>query len=291
MRASTLVFTLFTLVAFAANSLLCRMALRPDAIDAVSFTTLRICAGAIVLLPLVVRGARAHTTRPPMRAAFALFAYAIAFSLAYRDLATGTGALLLFGTVQVTMIAAALISGERPRPLEWLGGLVALGGLVWLVLPGVSAPPVVGAALMIVAGIAWGVYSLLGRAPPSSGRTPAHDTAWSFVRAAPLSLVSLGIAFALDQLAVAPSPLHATSTGVALALVSGAITSGLGYVLWYIALRGHTATSAAFVQLAVPVVAALGGVVVLDESVTSRLIIAVVLVLGGVTVAVLARRK
>jgi drug/metabolite transporter (DMT)-like permease len=194
--------------------------------------------------------------------------------------------LLLFGAVQITMIGAALVAGERPRALEWLGAVVALGGLVWLVLPGVSAPPLVAAALMITAGAAWGAYSLLGRAPVSSGRTPSHDTAWSFARAAPLALVALAIAFAVDADAV-----HVTPRGAWLAIASGAVTSGLGYVVWYAALRTHTATTAAIVQLAVPAVAALGGVVALDERVTPRLLVAMALVLGGIALAVASRKR
>lgn len=292
MRTSTLlVLTFLTLVAFASNSLLCRMALLPDAIDAASFTALRVVAGALALSPLLVRSLRANSARPPWRSALALFAYAIAFSFAYTSLTTGTGALLLFGSVQVTMIGAALVAGERPRALEWIGGVLALVGLVWLVLPGVSAPPLVGAALMIVAGIAWGVYSLLGRAPASSGRTPSHDTAWSFARATPLALaVFLAMLFVPSSHASHAS-VHITTTGALLAIASGALTSGLGYVLWYAVLRGHTATSAALVQLAVPVLAAFAGVVVLDEHVTARLLVAAALVVGGVALAVAGRRR
>ena len=265
------------------------MALLPDAIDAVSFASLRIVAAAIVLLPLVVRSLRSSPTaaqhaRPPLRSALVLFAYAIAFSLGYTTLTTGTGALLLFGAVQLTMIGAGLVAGERPRPLEWLGAIAALGGLVWLVLPGIVAPPLVGALLMMSAGVAWGAYSLLGRASASSGRSPSYDTAWSFARALPLALVALAIASLLAGAGVITAT-HITTNGALFAVASGAVTSGLAYIVWYAALRGHTATSAAVVQLAVPVIATLAGVVVLDEQITSRLLVATALVVGGVAVA------
>lgn len=278
MRA--LILTTTALVAFAANSLLCRMALGPDQIDASSFTTVRLAAGALILAPLAWRS-RAAVDRPSWTLAFALFAYAIAFSFAYTTLSTGTGALLLFGAVQTTMIGAGLLAGERPRAGEWIGLMLALVGLVWLVLPGLTAPPLHGSALMVGAGLAWGVYSLRGR----NAASPGAATAWSFLRAAPFTLV-----VTIGMLLIRPEAVHVSPKGLLLAAVSGAVTSGLGYVAWYAALRAHTATSAAIVQLAVPVLAGLAGVLVLNEIVSIRLAFATALVLGGVALAVSARK-
>lgn len=286
--------TLVALVAFAANSLLCRMALGGNEVDASAFTTVRLCSGALVLAPFAWRSRADAALRPSWLSAFALFAYAIAFSFAYTKLSTGTGALLLFGAVQTTMIGAALFKGERPRAGEWAGLVLALAGLVWLVAPGVAAPPLLAAALMVAAGIAWGAYSLRGRGAPS----PATATAWSFMRAAPLALVvtaalTFAPSFTNESAAITDESafVHANAVGVVLAAVSGAVTSGLGYVAWYAALRSHTATSAAIVQLAVPVLAGVAGVVVLDENVTLRLALAGALVLGGVALASLARMR
>jgi drug/metabolite transporter (DMT)-like permease len=275
--------TALTMVAFAANSVLCRIALGDGLIDPVSFTSLRLVSGAAILLLL------AHLTAPPRAekegigpaggswvSGFALFAYAAAFSLAYVSLQTGTGALILFGSVQATMIGVGLKSGERPHPLQWLGLLTALGGLVYLVLPGISSPDPLGALLMTTAGVAWGVYSLRGAA----GVAPLLSTSGNFVRTVPMAVLAS---------VVAMSALHAESTGVLLALISGSVTSGLGYALWYRALRGLTTTSAAIVQLVVPVLAALGGVLFLTEMISARLVIAGVLVLGGVATALLGR--
>ncbi len=271
----TAALTALALVAFAANSILCRLALRAQAIDPVAFTAIRLASGALALLPFL--RASPGSTRPwSPRAAAALCAYALAFSLSYLWLDAGTGALLLFGAVQVTMIGAGLYSGERPTPLRALGIGCAVVGVVVLVLPGVSAPQPLGAVLMSAAGVAWGLYSLLGR----GAAAPTRSTACNFLLAAAAGLIAL---------AVAPGDAFATPRGVALAVASGAITSGMGYVIWYAALRGHSATSAAAVQLAVPVIAALGGVAFLGERPSSRLFAAGALTLGGVLVAVLAR--
>ena len=272
--------TVVTLVAFAANSLFCRMALGAELIDPVAFTAIRLGSGVAVLLPLA---ASTSESRPLGRPAgswgsgVALFLYAMAFSLAYVSLETGTGALILFGSVQATMIGVGLWRGERPRPREWIGLVVAMSGLVYLVLPGIAAPDPVGALLMLASGVGWGIYSLRGKGAPA----PVAATAGNFVRALP---------FALLAILVASRSLHATPRGVTLAVVSGSLTSGLGYVAWYLALRGLTATRAAIVQLAVPVIAAIGGIMVLSEEPTLRLAISSVLILGGVGVAVLAHR-
>jgi len=275
MRVAILI--VFVLLAFAANALLCRIALGRELIDPVSFTTLRLLSGAIILVPLarLAGESRASQRRAgSWLSALALFGYAIPFSLAYLSLDTGMGALILFGCVQATMIGFALLSGERPRPLEWLGLATALGGLVYLVSPGITAPDPLGALLMSTAGIAWGVYSLRGR----SVTTPVASTAGNFARTVPMAVIAS---------AVALSFVHAERTGIVLALVSGALTSGLGYVLWYRALRSLTSTRAAIVQLPVPVIAALGGVACLAEQLSPRLVIASALILGGVAIAVL----
>lgn len=278
--------TALTLVAFAANSLLCRMALGARLIDPVSFTTLRLTSGALVLVVLARsarRGAASDKAslddRGSWASGLALFAYAMAFSLAYTWLDTGVGALLLFGGVQVTMIGAGVLAGERPSWLEWLGLGAALVGLVWLVAPGLSAPHPAGAALMAISGVAWGIYSLRGR----RSRAPVPTTAGNFARAAPMALT-----VSLVSALMAP---HLTLKGAGLALLSGVVTSGMGYVLWYRVLRSLTATRAAIVQLAVPVLAAVAGVVVLSETPTARLAVSSVLILGGVAVAVMKRSR
>jgi drug/metabolite transporter (DMT)-like permease len=276
--AYTAAATIAALVAFAANSVLCRLALGDRAIDAAGFTAVRILAGAVTLFVLAQRrgGARTIGKYGSWRAACALFGYAIAFSFAYLSLSAGTGALLLFGAVQLTMIAAAVREGARPRPLEWLGLAGASAGLVVLVAPGVVAPPPLGAALMLFAGVCWGMYSLLGR----GSAVALLDTAANFVRAAPLALVTSALLFARA---------HASLEGVLAAIASGAIASGLGYVSWYAALRGLTATRAAIVQLTVPLIAAVGGVIFLGETVSLRLLEAALLILGGIGLAIAAR--
>lgn len=272
-RGVTVGLTALALVAFAGNSLLCRAALREGAIDPVSFTAIRLASGALVLLPLAVRGGAAWS----VRGALALGAYALGFSLSYVTLGTGTGALLLFGTVQITMMGTGLARGERLGGWQTVGVAAAVTGVVVLVAPGLSAPEPAGAALMAGAGVAWGVYSLLGRGVAR----PAAATARNFLLAVPPALVALLLA--RDGVAVEPR-------GAWLAVASGTLTSGLGYVVWYRALRGHTATTAAVVQLAVPVIAAVGGVLLLGEAVDSRLVGASVLTLGGVGLALAVRR-
>jgi drug/metabolite transporter (DMT)-like permease len=272
------------MVAFAANSVLCRMALGEQAIDAASFTAVRLASGALLLLGIRLLAGRA-SPRPRAPAgrnrwapAVMLFLYAIAFSYAYRSLSTGTGALILFGAVQATMILAALRASERLTPLEGMGLVLAVFGLVYLVLPGLSAPSPAGSALMALAGISWGVYSLRGR----GSSDPLADTAGNFARAVlPVACV----------LAVTVRNADLSPRGTVLAVASGALASGLGYAVWYAALRGLTAVRAAVVQLSVPVLAAAGGVVFLGEQVTLRLALSGVLVLGGVGLAVAGRRR
>ena len=278
--SKTILLTIVTLIAFAANSVLTRLALEGGTIDAASFTLIRIAAGALMLAPLAwITGAGSAAMRAGSWAsAFALFAYAIAFSFAYLTLDAGTGALILFAAVQASMIGIGIVRGERPRAAEWLGLLTALGGLAYLVSPGLTAPAPGGAALMAVAGIAWGVYSIRGR----GSAAPLAETAGNFVRALPFALVAAGLAL---------GGLSTDLRGVLLAVASGALASGLGYAIWYTALRGLGATTAAIVQLAVPIIAALGGVFFIGEAITLRLAIATVVILGGIAVAILGRRR
>jgi drug/metabolite transporter (DMT)-like permease len=273
----TALLTALAMVAFAANSLLCRLALGADEIDAASFTTIRVLAGVVTLVAISYAQRRPPSrSNANWRSALALFAYMIFFSFAYISLGAANGALILFGAVQLTMFAAALSTGER-FPLLALAGLaVAVGGLVYLVSPGLTAPDPLGATLMAVAGVAWGFYSLLGRGAPD----PLAATTMNFIYCAPLVvIVSL---FSLSQF-------HLSSVGVAHAIASGAIASGCGYVIWYAALRGLTAGRAATVQLSVPVIAAIGAVILLSEPITLRLVLASVATLGGVAL-VLAQR-
>jgi len=263
------------MLAFAGNSLLCRLALQTTAIDPASFTTIRLVAGALVLWVLArARGGGVSTGSWP--SALALFVYAAAFSFAYVSLSAATGALLVFGAVQVTMIGYGLVKGERFSRWQILGLLLAVAGLVGFLLPGLSTPPLEASLVMVSAGIAWGVYSLRGR---SSG-APLATTAGNFLRAAPVSV-------ALSLLLLA----HATwdTAGFLYAMASGALTSGIGYALWYSVLPSLKATNAAVVQLCVPVIAALGGVLLLGEAVSVRLALASAAVLGGIAIVILGK--
>jgi len=274
-RGRAFTFTLLAMVAFAANSVLCRLALQHTAIDPATFTGIRLAAGAAMLgLILLFRGAAPGGN---WTSALALFAYAAGFSLAYVSLPAATGALLLFGAVQVTMIGRGLWSGERMDAWQTSGLLVAACGLVGLLLPGLSAPPWQGAALMLGAGIAWGVYSLRGR---GAGDATA-STAGNFLRSLPMALL-LVLAMARHR--------QLDAAGVAYAIASGALASGIGYALWYAVLPSLKATTAATVQLSVPVLAAIGGIVLLGEPLTLRLVLASIAVLGGVAL-VIARRQ
>jgi len=264
--------TLLALVAFAGNSLLCRAALAHGGIDAASFTLVRLLSGATVLAVLLRIRASGHG-HGDWRSALALFAYAAAFSFAYLQLTAATGALLLFGAVQATMIARGLWTGERLRVTQWCGLVLACGGLVGLVLPGLSAPPLAGALLMLGAGVAWGVYSLRGR----GAGDPLRVTAGNFLRAVPMAaLLALVL---MDRASLTPA-------GAVYAILSGALASGVGYAIWYTALPFLRATTAATVQLGVPVLAALGGVVLLGEPLTPRLLLASAAILGGIALVV-----
>lgn len=271
--------TLLTLVAFASNSILCRLALASDSIDAGLFTLVRIVSGAVALIIL----SYAHKRKSPVGSGnwisgALLFSYAAAFSYAYINLSAGTGGLLLFGTVQFTMIGVGIYRGERPSILEWLGLIAAQAGLVVLVFPGLHAPSAIGSALMIIAGISWGLYSLRGKTAKDS----TLATADNFLRAMPFTLI-LG-------LVVFPQ-FHSSPSGIALAVVSGAITSGGGYVLWYSVLPHLSATRAAIAQLAVPAIVAILGVIVLAEQFNTRILLALILMLGGVGLAVLVKNR
>jgi drug/metabolite transporter (DMT)-like permease len=274
----TALLTFFAMLAFASNSLLCRVALKDTAIDAASFTAIRLVSGALMLaLLLRTRGVR-PTAGGSWPMATMLFAYAVFFSFAYRDLTAATGALLLFGAVQLTMMGYGLWAGERIRGPSLAGLVIALGGLVGLLLPGLAAPPPLAAALMLGAGAAWGVYSLLGR----RAGDPTAATAGNFLRTVPFAALLLLLA----ALAAKGGPETVDRMGAFYAVLSGAVTSGLGYVLWYAALPGLRATSAATIQLSVPAIAAIGGAVLLAEPITTRLLLASVAILGGIALTI-----
>jgi drug/metabolite transporter (DMT)-like permease len=268
-------YTAFALCCFAFNSILCRLALGGETVDAASFTAIRLVSGAITLLviSLFFTKNRDELKRGNWLSAFFLFAYAICFSFAYLELTTATGALILFGSVQLTMICAALIKGERPNIIEWAGLILAFGGLVYLVIPGLSAPPIGFSFLMMLAGIAWGFYTLRGK----GSENPLGDTTGNFIRTVPLVLLAAIPFYAQMQI---------SNKGAIFAILSGAIASGIGYSVWYAVLKHHTATRAAILQLAVPALAAIGGVIFLAESLSIRLLLASGLILGGIGLAI-----
>lgn len=274
----TVLLTLLAMLAFASNSLLCRVALRDTGIDAGTFTTVRLLAGAVTLWLLISVRRGTVAMGGNWRSALALFGYAGGFSYAYLQLPAATGALLLFGAVQVTMIGYGIWAGERLRPQQLAGLLLAAGGIVGLLLPGLSAPPLVGAVLMLSAGAAWGIYSLRGKGVGD----PVAATAGNFLRAVPMAvLLSL----------VMSSGARWDIAGIGYAVLSGAVASGLGYTIWYTVLPALQATTAATVQLAVPVIAAVGGIVLLKEPLTIRLVAMSVAVLGGIALVVLKGQR
>jgi drug/metabolite transporter (DMT)-like permease len=273
--------TALAMMAFAANSLLCRAALAGGHTDATSFTAVRIAGGAVALGLLArARGSARSRGHLAWGSAVALFAYAIGFSLAYLRIQAGAGALLLFAAVQFTMIGAGLLAGERPRLVEWTGLGLSIAGLVVLTRPGLARPDPWGALLMLGAGVAWGVYSLRGR----RAADVLAETAASFARAVPLALGACGLGALVGGMRLG-------TAGVLLALASGVLASGLGYAVWYAALRGLTATRAAIVQLSVPPLAAAGGALVLGESFSLRLVVASLLVVGGIALAVIGHHR
>lgn len=272
-------YTAFALVAFAFNSILCRMALRTGEADAAGFTAVRLASGAVALIVISYFFSTGKSLkRGNWISAFFLFAYAICFSFAYIGLTAAAGALILFSAVQFTMIAAALIRGERPHRLEWFGLVIAFGGLIYLVFPGLSSPPLFASVLMAAAGVAWGFYTLRGK---GSG-DPLGDTTGNFIRSVPMIVIS-----AIPFL----SQINLSTRGIVLAVLSGAVASGIGYTVWYLALKHHTATRAAVLQLSVPVIAAFGGVLLLSEAMSTRLLIASALILGGIAMTILGRRN
>ena len=274
----TSIYTCLALVAFAGNSVLCRLALGENSIDAASFTIIRLLAGIITLMAIVMvrRGNGVPGSKGSWTASVMLFLYAITFSYAYISLDTATGALILFGSVQVTMILASLFTGTRLHLAEWAGVIMAFAGFVYLVKPGLSTPSATGFLLMAIAGIAWGFYTLRGR---GSGY-PLLDTAYNFLRTAPLVIILLAFTF---------SGAEYSTQGILLAIVSGALASGLGYAVWYAALAGLSSTLAAVVQLLVPVIAAAGGVIFAGESISLHFVLSSLLILGGILTVTLGR--
>ena len=267
--------TALAMIAFAANSVLGRLALIEGEIGAGGFALIRLVSGAVVLALLVL--ARSQRPSGSWRGGFSLFIYAAFFSYAYLGLAAGTGAIILFAVVQITMLGWGIAKGERPTRLQWLGLAIALAALVWLVSPSVEAPPLYAALAMAVAGIGWGVYSLLGK----GAGDPTRATAGNFIRA---SLIAAMLA--VPALMLYPETMP-SQNGIALAVASGAITSGLGYAIWYTALKDLTSTRAGIAQLSVPAIAAIGGVLFLSEPITLRFSLASGAILGGVALAVL----
>jgi len=279
MPYSRIIFlTSLTMVAFAGNSLLCRAALMHTGIDAASFTTIRLISGAMMLWLIVRIGRGTPVGRGSWLSAFALFVYAAGFSFAYVSLPASTGALLLFGAVQVTMIGHGIRTGERLLKLQMAGLVIALAGLVGLLLPGLSAPPMFGSILMLVAGAAWGIYSLRGR----GAGDPLRVTSGNFIRAVPFAAV-------LSVLMAGRTSLD--SAGFCYAIASGALTSGIGYSIWYTVLPALKAAKAATVQLSVPVIAGLGGVLLLGEPITLRLILASLAILGGIALVIFEKQR
>lgn len=256
------------------------MALGKDEIDAASFTSIRLAAGAVTLVIIATFFSKTRSIKKAghWASAFFLFAYAVCFSFAYLGLTAGTGALILFSSVQMTMIVISLANGERPKVLEWLGLLVAIAGLVYLVFPGLASPPLLSSALMAAAGIAWGAYTLRG----GSSEDPLGETMGNFLRTLPMIVVVAIIFF---------PQLNLSSRGVMLAILSGALASGGGYTIWYTALKFHTATRAAVLQLSVPVIAAVGGIVFMAEAATLTLLIAGVLILSGIGLTIFGKNS
>lgn len=267
-----------TMILFASNSLLCRAALKSTSIDAASFTTIRLISGAIILWVIVRTDHGTNVGGGNWPSAFMLFVYAVGFSFAYISLSAATGALLLFSAVEATMISHGIWMGERLRRVQLLGLVLAFGGFIGLLLPGLTAPPLGGSISMLIAGVAWGIYSLRGR----GARDPIKSTAGNFLRAVPMAI-------ALSILSFKGATLD--NAGVGYAVASGALASGIGYSIWYMALPALKATSAAIVQLCAPVIAALGGLVLLGEPISLRLAVACVAILGGIALAILEKRN
>ncbi len=277
-RTSVVILTSLAMLAFAGNSLLCRVALKSTGIDAASFTSIRLISAALTLWLVVRLSSKTSFGNGNWPSAIALFAYAAGFSFAYINLTAATGALLLFGAVQTTMIGYGIWRGERLLNLQLLGLVLALGGLVGLTLPGLSAPPLLSSLLMIGAGAAWGIYSLRGK----GAGDPTLVTAGNFLRTVPITV-------ALSLLMIAH--ISWDSAGIWYAIMSGAVTSGIGYAIWYKALPALKATQAATVQLSVPVIAAIGGIILLNEPISLRLILASIAIISGIALVILEKKK
>jgi drug/metabolite transporter (DMT)-like permease len=279
----TIGYTIAALIAFAANSVLCRIALKDNAIDASSFTAIRLLSGVLMFLILFSFKAKSSKSISEKNASswksgLVLFIYAITFSFAYISLDTGTGALVLFGAVQLTMIIASIVKGNKLHISEWAGVVISFSGLAYLVYPTLITPDFSGFILMGLSGIAWGIYTLAGR----GSANPMKDTAFNFMYTLPLILCLMLMTFPM---------INVSFDGAVLAVISGAFASALGYTIWYIALGGLSETEAAVVQLSVPVIAAIGGVLFISESISMRLIIACILVLGGILTVLIGRWK
>ena len=277
----TIGYTVVALIAFAANSVLCRMALKDNAIDASSFTAVRLISGVIMFIIIFNFNAKSPPQYPDhksryLKSGLMLFIYAITFSYAYISMETGTGALVLFGSVQLTMIITSIVNGNRLHSSEWLGVAISFSGLAYLVYPTLTTPSLLGFILMALSGVAWGIYTLLGR----GSANPMENTALNFKYTVPLVLALMLVSFPMINISL---------NGVILAIMSGALASALGYTIWYIALGGLSETEAAVVQLSVPVIAAIGGVIFVSESISTRLIIACILVLGGILTVLIGR--
>jgi drug/metabolite transporter (DMT)-like permease len=279
-QIKTIAVTAFALIAFAANSVLCRLALGDNTIDPSSFTIIRLFSGIIILMAILQLKRKSHDEKLKSKgswlAASMLFIYAIAFSFGYVSLDTGTGALILFGAVQITMIMVNVISGNKLHISEWLGLLIAFSGFVYLMTPDLVTPSFIGFILMTISGMAWGFYTLLGRA----SQNPLNDTAYNFLRTSPFLLIL--ILFGLNEI-------NLTYVGIMLAVLSGALASGIGYFVWYIALKGLYVTQAAVVQLLVPIIAATGGLIFTNELISLRLIESSALVLGGILTVIMGK--
>ena len=261
--------TAAALIGFAANSLLTRSALGQGLLDAGSFTAIRLVSGAATLILLSRLRRAAQSEDGDWISALALAGYAICFTIAYTRIGASVGALILFGAVQLTMIGTGLARGERPRRLDWIGLSLAAAGLLVFTLPGVTAPDLAGSLLMATAGVSWGAYSLIGR----RRRDPLGATAGNFLRASLIGAIFLGAWLRW---------LHVTPHGVLLALASGSLASGVGYTLWYAVLPSLAAWRAAILQLVVPVLTALAAIVLLNEPLTTRIVVSTVLIIGGV---------
>jgi drug/metabolite transporter (DMT)-like permease len=274
------ILTSLALIAFAANSVLCRLALGNNVIDASSFTIIRLLAGAIVLFCIVLfsKGKTSTTSKGNLLSSFMLFLYAITFSFAYLSLDTGTGALILFGAVQITIIIHTLLSGNKLRPLEWLGVIISFLGFIYLISPGVSSPSIIGFVLMTIAGISWGIYTIKGQ----TSKNPLRDTTYNFIKTLPFITI-LYIATMTQS--------NYSTEGILLAIIAGGVTSGIGYTIWYMAIRGLSSIQSAVLQLLVPVIAAFSGVIFISEIITVRLTVSSILILGGVLIVTLYKHS